>query len=144
MKGRSPRRRTSAPVRVFTLEEANAILPEVRGHAQSMRVAIHEIARLQDSADVLEMIGAGRAESPEHAELRGVRSRLAGVVRDYEERLESFQQLGCLMKNVESGLVDFYSHHDGRLVFLCWKLGEEQVSHWHEIRTGFPGRRPVR
>ena len=141
--GKSPRRRMSAPVRVFTLKEASDVLPDVREHIVWLSAAIERISSLQDRAAVLEVIGARDADSPEHAELHAVRRDLEEQVRRYNERLEEFQQVGCLIKDLRSGLVDFYCRKDGRLVFLCWKLGEDDIRHWHEINAGFHGRRSV-
>lgn len=143
MKGKSPRRRMSAPVRVFTLEEANGVLPIVRDHVVWLAAAIDRITIVHDRLAVLEVIGARAETSPEHTELRSARKELEERVRRYNDRLEEFQQVGCLIKNLRDGLVDFYCRRDGRLVFLCWKLGEERIRHWHEINAGFPGRKPV-
>jgi hypothetical protein len=51
--------------------------------------------------------------------------------------------LGCLVKDVEQGLVDFYSMLDGEAVFLCWQFGEPGVTHWHPVDEGFAGRQPI-
>ena len=53
------------------------------------------------------------------------------------------EQVGCVFKGFEEGLVDFYSLREDRLVFLCWRYGEERITHWHEIEAGFAGRQPV-
>jgi hypothetical protein len=57
--------------------------------------------------------------------------------------LAELEALGCVAKGIEAGLVDFYALRDDRLVFLCWRLGEPGISHWHELDAGFDARRPV-
>ena len=51
--------------------------------------------------------------------------------------------IGCELKDYRTGLIDFIGRHKGRDIFLCWKLGEEQIGHWHEMQSGFAGRQPV-
>jgi hypothetical protein len=51
--------------------------------------------------------------------------------------------VGCIFKGFEGGLVDFHSQLQGRDVYLCWRLGEPDVGHWHEIESGFAGRQPL-
>jgi len=50
---------------------------------------------------------------------------------------------GVLIKDLDQGLIDFPAERDGRVVMLCWRLGEESISYWHEYDGGFPGRRPL-
>jgi hypothetical protein len=57
--------------------------------------------------------------------------------------LEGLDAIGVLVKDVDAGLVDFPSVRDGREVFLCWQLGEEELAWWHTIEDGFRGRRPL-
>ena len=70
------------------------------------------------------------------AELDAVVNKLQGFV-------EELAEVGVELKDYQSGLLDFVSTHQGREVYLCWKLGEERIGHWHELDTGFPGRQPV-
>lgn len=57
--------------------------------------------------------------------------------------LEQLEKIGCLVKDIDEGLIDFFHHFEGRDVFLCWKTGEENISHWHEIGSGFSGRKKI-
>ena len=57
--------------------------------------------------------------------------------------LDELEAIGCVMKGIEAGLVDFYALRDDRLVFLCWRLGEERITHWHDLDTGVEGRQPT-
>ena len=93
---------------------------------------------------IYELAAAGArpewGESPEQLALRGEIDAVAVRINGYVDELG---QVGCLLKGFGDGLVDFYGLQEGRLVFLCWRLGEEAVTHWHELDAGVAGRRPI-
>lgn len=130
-------------VRIFTLLEANQLLPRIREEIDWFRATVQVIVRAQDALGVLDVIGAAERTSPEHGEYETQRARLDDLAEEYNARLDKFSQLGCVIKDLESGLVDFYGEKEGRLIFLCWRDGEAEVKWWHEVNDGFRGRRPV-
>ena len=67
-------------------------------------------------------------------------TRVVRDVVDEHPRWRELDEIGCHLKGYEEGTVDFYSRHQNRLVFLCWRLGEDAISHWHELDGGFAGR----
>jgi len=79
-------------------------------------------------------------ESGEQVGLRGRIDEVAGRINDYLGELE---QIGCMFKGFEQGLVDFHGKLDGKEMFWCWKHGEEKIEYWHELETGYAGRQPV-
>ena len=129
--------------KVFTVEQANAALPLVRAIAT-------DLARL--SSDVIErrerlsfLIG-GRDRGVKDAygeELAHVQEELQRDSERLQEYVEELRELGVEPKNGPEGLLDFPAVMDGRPVFLCWKLGEPEVLHWHELEAGFRGRQPL-
>jgi len=72
--------------------------------------------------------------------LTSERNKTSGLM---EEHLNSINQKGILVKNIEQGLVDFPSIKDGREIYLCWNMGEESIDYWHEIDSGYSGRQPI-
>ncbi len=130
--------------RIFTLEEANALRPR-------LELEIGDLARLRSELeDVIEVMGGAdiavavlqRGEPPppgRDAEARPLR-RLADEITGGVERI---QALGCVLKDLDQGLVDFYALRDDEPIFLCWQLGEPAVAHWHGLEEGFAGRRPI-
>jgi hypothetical protein len=60
-----------------------------------------------------------------------------------ETLVKAIQGTGALLKDLNSGLVDFLTIREGRQVYLCWRFGEDEISYWHEIETGFSGRLPL-
>jgi hypothetical protein len=66
-----------------------------------------------------------------------------GLVETLREQVDEIQETGCIIKDIEVGLVDWPALHHGREVLLCWKYGEREVAWWHDMDAGFAGRRPV-
>ena len=62
---------------------------------------------------------------------------------EFYKELERLEKTGCVLKDLEQGLVDFYCRFEGRDIFLCWKLGENNIKAWHEIDSGYIGRKPI-
>ncbi|MDP9343149.1 MAG: DUF2203 domain-containing protein [Actinomycetota bacterium] len=122
-----------AEERRFTVEEANAMLPELRESLARMREARQLMLR---SGERVRETVAGNGGGPEGREY----TEAAQTLKDGVERLSGE---GIVLRDVEEGLADFPSTREGRLVFLCWRLGEDTVAYWHDVDTGFPGRRPL-
>jgi hypothetical protein len=59
------------------------------------------------------------------------------------KELEKLLNMGVVVKDLNIGLVDFFSKHRGKDIFLCWRVGEERITYWHEIGNGFTGRKPI-
>ncbi len=66
-----------------------------------------------------------------------------GLADSLREQLEAVTATGCVIKDLDIGLVDWPALHGGREIWLCWRYGEPEVAYWHEIDGGFAGRRPV-
>lgn len=123
--------------RFFTVEEARELLPLVRSLVEEMVSA----ARNLDSNRELAVTMARRASldtgGPEAAGYVEKLLELADVIK-------RLRQTGCLVKDLRTGLVDFPHLREGREVFLCWKLGEQDILFWHEVDEGYAGRRLLR
>lgn len=130
-----------AELRTFTVENANRALPLVRRIVQDI---VAEHPRWKDLVARYELAAAGArpewGESPDQLALRREIDAVAARINGYVDELTA---VGCLLKGFEDGLVDFYGLREGRLVFLCWRLGEASVSHWHELDAGFAGRQAI-
>lgn len=125
------------PARLFTIEQANRMLPLVRRIVEDI---VQDYARWREQVGVLEVVAAGRRgdSPPDEAEkVEQDTQRLAG---DIERYVAELRELGVDFKGFEQGLVDFPAEIDGRRVYLCWKLGEDAVEHWHEVDAGYAGR----
>jgi hypothetical protein len=130
--------------RFFTVEEANALVPALElefarvAHVRADLAAV--IARV-GGGDVAAGILQGEREAPPGREADA--ERLRGLAGEITAAIERLNALGCLVKDLESGLVDFYAVRDGEVVFLCWQFGERAVTHWHTLEDGFAGRQAI-
>jgi hypothetical protein len=122
-----------APEKRFTLEEAEAALPDLREALARMHAARQTLLR---TADRVKEVVAGNGGGRENQESRDA----AGTLRRDVERISAE---GIILRDVESGLVDFPAERDGREVYLCWRLGEDHVAFWHPPDTGIAGRQPL-
>jgi hypothetical protein len=130
------------PPRFFTIEQANRMLPELGPILEALRREKHllDVASEERAALQAKARSNGHSHGAELAALdRQVRERTAAA-KDLIDRVTA---LGVQVKDIELGLVDFPTIHQGRRVLLCWRLGEERVGFWHEWSEGFAGRRPL-
>jgi hypothetical protein len=127
--------------KLFTLEEAERTLPLVRGIVQDL-TAEYPVWRAAVSRFEL-LTGGARADWGETGELLAAREEVSLHADRINRYLQELEGVGCVFKGFDAGLVDFYSLREDRPIFLCWKLGEERITHWHEIDAGFSGRQPI-
>jgi len=130
------------PRRFFTVEEANALLPEIEP-------LVRRLQRLgQELSDVRSRLTAWQWKARANGQIGladlEADTRLAReLTTEVQALVERIQAFGCEVKDLEMGLVDFPALRKGRPVYLCWRLGEPRVGYWHELETGFAGRRPI-
>jgi hypothetical protein len=128
-------------LRIFTLEEAERTLPLLRRILTDLRA---EYDAWREAVGAYEVLAGGtRADAGESADLIAARTAVSRSADRISALLQEIEAVGCLFKGFDEGLVDFYALREDRLVFLCWKLGEEHITHWHEVDAGFAGRQPV-
>lgn len=127
--------------RIFTLDEAERTLPLLRRILTDLRT---EYRVWQDAGAEYELLAAGaRAERGESEELLAARRVMAESADRISGFLDEIAAIGCLFKGFDAGLVDFYTLRDDRLVFLCWRVDEDHITHWHDVESGYAGRQPV-
>ncbi|MGA3026142.1 MAG: DUF2203 domain-containing protein [Bryobacteraceae bacterium] len=130
--------------RLFTFETAVKLLPRVR-EALRQAIDLHNDYQkadqeLSSAQQRITMLGGALVDS---RELLNVRARREASVTLLRQTIESIQDLGCLIKDLDTGLVDFPTLYRGQEVCLCWKLGEAEIAWWHETEEGFAGRKPI-
>jgi len=127
--------------RYFTLSEANATLPLVRRIVADITSAY---PKWHDLVASYELVAAqARPERGESAEQIRLRTEIEVVAKEIASYLSELEQIGCVFKGFEQGLVDFHGKLDDRDVFWCWKVGEAKIDYWHDLEAGFGGRQPV-
>ena len=125
-------------MKIFTVQEANALLPEVRIIAAKIQRAHRKLSQFRDeakeAAEAAEQGGGGMANGVTYAT----------ILTELTTQMAELEALGVQLKDFERGLVDFPSLRDGRVVLLCWQLGEgDELEWWHDVDAGFAGRTPL-
>ncbi len=131
---------TDSPRRHFTPAQADATLPLVRRIVGDLQ-ELHPRWRRAVAAFEAEQVAAHPDAESEAA--RAARLEAGKLAGEIESCLDELDQIGCVFKGFDAGLVDYPALIGGRDVFLCWRHGEEHVEYWHEVDTGFAGRMPV-
>jgi hypothetical protein len=132
-------------LRIFTLEEANALLPALElalGHLARLRAQLEQAIAAVGGPEVAVAVlahGVSTAGQDREHEAR----RLAAAAEEVRVAVERINAHGCILKDIDSGLVDFYALREDEPVFLCWQLGEPRVTHWHPLDGGFAARQPI-
>lgn len=130
--------------RYFSRKEAEDLLPMI---GESLSKALDQ-KRSLDSLDQelasaaarLMLLGGSIPPYQELSRKKGEREEFAARL---EEALNRIQETGCLVKDLDTGLVDFPALREGREVYLCWKLGEPGIEYWHGVEEGYAGRKPL-
>ena len=127
--------------KLFTLEEAERTLPLVRRIVRDLTI---EYPAWREAVSRFEiMTGGARADWGETRELVEAREQVSTHAERINRYLQELEAVGCVFKGFEAGLVDFYSLREDRPIFLCWRLGEDRITHWHDVESGFGGRQPI-
>lgn len=129
-------------LKVFTIKEANETLPRIIPVLEKIRATRDSILKLEVEIDTLELITEKKKTAVPPAVNQKV-EEYNQTVNAFYALIDELQGIGCLMKDVDMGLVDFYSLYKGKIVYLCWKLGEPEIGHWHEIGGGYGTREPI-
>jgi hypothetical protein len=134
----------SDPQRVFSLAEANALIPRLTlefNQIARMRADVARVARALGGPDeAVALLEGKRGPAPAQAVHADRLRRLADEIGKAVTRIHD---LGCLVKDLEMGLVDFYGELRSKAVFWCWQYGEAVIRHWHSLDEGFADRRPL-
>lgn len=130
--------------KTFTLSEAQALLPVLENLLVTARDARSQAEaadrELQQLVSRILLTGGLQIDPIRTGALRAHRER---QVQRFRDALAELNASGVQVKDLEQGLLDFPCLLQGRIVLLCWKLGEETIEHWHGLEEGFIGRKPI-
>lgn len=131
------------PLKLFTLQEANALLPRMRdivARLQKIFVQFRQYAEGESYPVSLQQSNgypkSEPASLPQLREIQALRDEAESLIKEIVEQ-------GVAIKDIEQGLIDFPAERDGRIVYLCWKHGEDEIRYWHDLDAGFAGRQPI-
>ena len=131
------------PTKLFTVEQANAALPLVRAITSDLVELSREVIERRERLALLSGRRGGTAKDPYAEELAQIEEELEKDKEQLQAYVDELRELGVEPKSGPEGLIDFPCLLDGRIVFLCWKLGEPEVTYWHELEAGFAGRQSL-
>ncbi|HXK18527.1 MAG TPA: DUF2203 domain-containing protein [Polyangiaceae bacterium] len=131
--------------RVFTISEVNALIPALSTLVQDQ---LREQSEIEHGlAELMRLTGEPprslEPASRDSAEVGRLKRDLRSRIARYETGWQRVQKWGGVIKDPQTGLVDFYGRVDGKLVWLCWRYGEDTLGYYHELAAGFSGRRPL-
>ncbi len=127
------------PKKYFTVESAQNQIPKIKKSLLKLR-------NLKKTIDAILSVRIDPAEIG-YEEFLETNTKLNKEYHklsyEFYKELENLEKTGCLLKDLEQGLVDFYCKFEGRDIFLCWNLRDDKIKAWHEIDAGFIGRKPI-
>lgn len=129
-------------IQIFTLLEANEALPRARALMLQLRETRRCIVGMQVAVDIEELTTPPSAVNQ--------REKIENLLREIEREVHTFHKtsealnfIGCELKDLEKGTLDFYGLRDNQVVYFCWAEGEAMVCHWHSLESGFQGRQKI-
>lgn len=128
--------------RFYAIDEANAAIPDVERILVALRDQREDLITFRDRAIGLT---PEDGEAPDEAaeELRRIRLRMQGLIDQMQAGVARLVELDIQLRDIKAGLIDFPALLAGRPIWLCWRLGEAEVQHWHAHDEGFSSRRPL-
>lgn len=130
-------------MRLYTLEEARAILPDAIVAVTHLRDAISELRTVRAAIAAHQRGASGDGNLLADPWASGEGNRVQELETEIRRSAAYLEQRGIEVKDPERGLIDFYSEREGRVVYLCYLLGEPDIEYWHELHGGFAGRQAL-
>lgn len=137
---------TSINPKVFTLKEAENTVPRMAENFSRIFYLNERVKTI--SKDMQELMDIWDEQILEHDNpdnkfyFEKLKNR-EDALHELQDKITEINNIGCIIKDVNEGLVDFYCRRGEDLIFLCWKHGEEKIKYWHPLQGGFTGRRPI-
>jgi len=126
----------TSPDRLFSLSEANLLIPQLQSHLATVQQRKAVLLRTREEvrkASANSSLGGGTSVGVQYLK----------SLQDISSNLRAIAELGVVVKDIDLGLCDFPHVRDGRIVYLCWKLGEKEIRWWHEVTSGYGDRCPL-
>jgi hypothetical protein len=130
-------------VRLYTLEEARAVLPTVIPIVKRIRETFLQLRAVQAATASASRVAEADGALTANPWQKGSDNRVERLNRRLRADAGRLERLGIEIKDPEAGLIDFYSDREGEVVYLCFKLGETDIGFWHTLEAGFAGRQPL-
>jgi hypothetical protein len=130
--------------KLFTLQEAEELIPSLEEWLpeaiDAKKQAVEADGELQKVVARIQVMGGMELNPARFSRFKHIKEQAIKKLRDAMEQIE---ESGCVVKDLDVGLVDFPAMLGEQQVFLCWKLGEQRIEYWHGTDEGFAGRKPI-
>ncbi len=133
------------PRKVFTRDEANELIPYLQRTIDLLQQQIKDVVRLKRQIEILNLVCDGRV-SPQNLDFQEYVQKTAlyhQQVGQADALIKEIRAKGCLLRDLHTGIVDFYAEMGGRVIFLCWRRGESEITFWHPVGDGYGQRRLI-
>jgi hypothetical protein len=128
---------------LFSIDQAEALLPQLQEILLDMQRCKREIDGVRGDLGHAAQSATGNGHVKDETTLAEKRRRAESFVEQLNQGLARINELGVELKDIDQGLLDFPHEREGRVVNLCWRLGEDRIAWWHEIDEGFAGRQAI-
>ena len=129
--------------RYYTIDEANVALPEVERILAALRDQRQELIALRDRVVAASPADDETPDEDAAERIRLLRLGMQGLIDQMQAGVARLVELDITLRDISSGLIDFPALVTGRPIWLCWRLGEDDIAHWHAHDEGFDSRRPL-
>ncbi len=130
----------------FSVEEADKELPKIRKRFDKVFYLNNSIKDVSKDMQELVNIWGDEIFDARHVDNKFYIEKInrrASLIEEIQSAVDEINNIGCIVKDVDIGLVDFFHKRGDEVVFLCWRYGEDHISHWHHMNAGFANRRPI-
>lgn len=134
-------------MKIFSVIEAEELLPTLKTNLEKVFHLNQMLKAVSTDIDSLIDIWGEDVYKHNHVDngyYMDLVNKHQEIMKQLQDEMIKINQLGCFVKDIERGLVDFYYKLNDEVVFLCWRYGEDKINHWHGLNSGFTGRRPLR
>ena len=129
--------------KLFTLEEANSLLPRLEPLLRRLVARRLELREHQEELAAFRTLASRSGGAHPGSRYARATSESARLLTEIQDGIKDLEALGCVIKDLDQGLVDFLARRGQEQVYLCWRLGEPEIRHWHTLQEGFAGRKPL-
>lgn len=127
---------------LFTRDEAERLIPALTELLHDLQRRSGELEQVRGRLGGVVRAARGNGHALE-GDVEGLRRQAEELVNEINRLHARIVAMGCELKGLDEGLIDFPAEREGRVVYLCWKLGEPAIAWWHELDAGFAGRQPL-
>lgn len=129
--------------KLFTLDEANGLLPALEPLLRRLLARRRELRRHQEALQAFQARASRDGGILPGSDVSRAGGEGARLLAEIQEGVRQIESRGCVVKDLDQGLVDFPARRGREQVFLCWRLGEPEIRYWHGLQEGFAGRKPL-